>query len=174
MKLDKVAASAPKRSPTPARESSKDLLQQGAAPDTSPPMSSLTHDASLASVKHTPREVSISSAIRSNFSSVSKQTELASATTTPYVHLAYPITNGRLGRTSSAIPPAPYPGIPYTYADPQYTHYTTLTGQRPIAPHPDPARRSTPEPSLPKGEDPPPVLPSSGVPPPPYHYSLES
>lgn len=178
LELEKVAAGAPKRSPTPeARESSKDSPQPGTVPDSAPPMSSLTHDTSRASSRRTSRDVPISSTIRSNLSGVSKQPELASATTSPYAYLASHATNGRLGYTSSTIPPAPYPTIPYTYSytDSHYAHYTR-TGQRPIAPHPDPTRRGAAVPSIHKGENPYPVLPPPGVPPPstPYHYSLES
>jgi hypothetical protein len=173
LELEKVAAGAPKRSPTPeARELSKDPPQPGTTLDSAPLMSSLTHDTS---VKPITREVPISSTIRSNLSSVSKQPELASATTSPYAHLAYPTTNGRLGYTSSTIIPAAYPYTYTSYADPHYSHYATRNGQRPIAPHPDPTRRGTAVPTIHKGENPYPVLPVSGSPPPPapYHYSLE-
>lgn len=177
--LEKVAAGAPKRSPTP--QSSQDSPQT-AALDSTPVMSSLTRDTSQATVKHAPREVPISSTIRSNLSYISKQPELASATTSPYTHLAYPVTNGRLGYTPSAIPPAPYPTIPYTYSsynDSHYSHFTSRTGQRPIAPHPDldHTRRGTTVPPVPlihKEETSYPILQASSVPPTSTPHSLES
>ncbi|KAF5379192.1 hypothetical protein D9615_005908 [Tricholomella constricta] len=162
--LEKVAAGAPKRSPTPDTEKETPLPES--AVSTPDPMASLapdqpqvhtngvfsrtTHEASHqdadASMRWTP-----SLYVRNPADAISSASASSSRPLSPsHIRYPYPVANGRSSGPypSHPMPPpyAPPPPVPYTYppySAPRYPQYDTT----PIAPHP--LSRMPPHPYMP-------------------------
>lgn len=194
--MDKVAASAPKRSPTPdARDLRIELPLLGAPIPatssvfgTSPPMSSLhsnhprvSHDANSVFLDHElmmPYDMDVRPP-------QSRSINSHSAPSHGYGSVPYPVQNGMPGPGAyvpPSVPLSPYPppqGVPYSYPHYPETLYSQYDTRISHHPPPRPPLPLMPEPqrmasisSMRPRENPYPIL--SPVPSASYHYSLET
>ncbi|GLB42326.1 putative SANT SWI3, ADA2, N-CoR and TFIIIB'' DNA-binding domains containing protein [Lyophyllum shimeji] len=193
--LAKIAASAPKRSPTPdVQDGAKEAPLPGS--EASTPAGGITPDP-MASLAPDQPHTSMNGARSTMYQEPSRPDldpkQLSMWSSTPQVRgYPYPVANGRppapapypphaIPATYPTHPPAPYTYPPYS--SPHYPPYDAYIPPRPLAriPHPysmaDPLsvpghRMSPAVPQMRGRENPYPVLQQPGHP--SYHYSLES
>lgn len=197
--LEKVAANAPRRSPSPERREVRKEFSYpgssimspvaGASRDSVPPMSSLHDDMPSSRMPTPPHERQYGSSEPKHptwatpgtpLSDVpgEKQHDTTARPLSPSQVRGYALPvgypgidlNGRI--SSGGYPPAPsYPAVPYVYPPYADPHYNPYSMGRPMQHHPSEQQMFTDRriPSMPRPENPYPVITAPGGP--AYHYS---